>query len=218
MLIAILLLISALSQSVDSAQKPTDSWLHPGDTAYRTAIQDGFSGKAKIGPYNEEKDGIHQLFFNFTTSRSKDNKIIFFSPLRCAQLIGLNARQKLLDSSTVEFARKTCDGNLFVTISYSSRYEASSFPLVLEHEGATVRPPSVDFTNDPEISTHWNGFSNDTTYEYTAIFYFSLPELWTTDANLRYVIPEDGNPTNLKVDFTTFGKDEVSYEREPGLH
>ncbi|MGD0545158.1 MAG: hypothetical protein ABSB65_12175 [Candidatus Acidiferrales bacterium] len=213
MLTVILLLISAISRSAGPAQKPIDSWLHPGDSAYRAAIQDGFTGKAKIGPYNEGKGGIHQLFFTFTSSRAKDNKMIFFSPLRCAQLVGLDARQNLSDSPTVEFARKTCDGNLFVTITYSSRYEASSFPLALEHEGVTARPPSVEFTSDPRIDTHWNGFSMDTTYTYNAVFYFSLPEQWTSDATLRFVIPEVGDPLDLKIDFSTFVKDEAAYER-----
>jgi hypothetical protein len=216
MLISILLLVvfmSVPSQSTSATQEPTQSWLHPADAAYRRAIQDGFSGEAKIGPYNEGKDGIHQVWFNFTTSRSKNNAIIFFSPLRCAQLLGLDARQKLLNTPTPEAVRKLCDGKLFVTISYSTRHEASSFPLILEHEGVTVRPPSVDFTENPSINTHWNGFSYDYTYTYGAIFQFNPAQPWTKDLNLRYVIPEDGNPLTEKIDLSVFAKDEELYER-----
>lgn len=208
--------MSVPSQSASPKQEQTESWLHPGDAAYRTAIEDGFSGKAKIGPYNEEKDGIHQVWFNFTTSRSKNNAIIFFSPLRCAQFLGLNARQKLLDSPTVDSARKTCDGNLFVNINYLARQEAGSFPLVLEHEGVTIRPPDVDFQGSPNISTHWNGFSNDYTYTYWAVFHFNPTRPWTKDVNLRYVIPENGNPLSEQIDLSVFAKDEETYEHLSG--
>ena len=203
-------------QEASPSQQPTQSWLHPGDAAYQRAIQDGFSGKAKIGPYNEEKEGIHQVWFNFTTSRSKNNAIIFFSPLRCAQLLGLDARQKLLDSPILESVRKECDGNMFVTVNYSTRQGANSFPLVLEHEGVTIRPPRVDFQGTPNISTHWNGFSNDYTYTYDAIFHFSLTQPWTKDVNIRYVIPEDGNPLSEKIDLSVFTEDEQTYERASG--
>ena len=214
MLILTLLLVvfvSLPSQSTSATQEPTQSWLHPADAAYRRAIQDGFSGEAKTGPYNEGKDGIHQVWFNFTTSRSKNNAIIFFSPLRCAQLLGLDARQKLADSPTVEAVRKLCDGNVFVTVNYSTRQRANSFPLVLEHEGVTIRPPRVDFQGSPNISTHWNGFSNDYTYSYGAIFNFNLTQPWTKDVNLRYVVPEDGNPLSEKIDLSVFAKDEQTY-------
>lgn len=75
MLIVSLLLTFVQAGSV--AQPPVASWLHPSDAAYQAAVQDGFTGKAKIGQYNEDKDGIHQVRFNFTTARSKYNAIIF---------------------------------------------------------------------------------------------------------------------------------------------
>jgi hypothetical protein len=219
MLILTLLLVVSMSvpsQSTSATQEPTQSWLHPADAAYRRAIHDGFSGEAKIGPYNEGKDGIHQAWFNFTTSHSKNNAIIFFSPLRCAQLLGLDARQRLMDSPTVDSVHKTCDGNLFVTINYSARREADSFPLVLEHEGVSVRPPSVGFTGSPSIKTHWNGFSYDYIYTYGATFYFNPAQPWTKNVSLRYVVPEDGNPLSEKIDLSVFAKDEELYEHASG--
>jgi hypothetical protein len=73
-----------------ATQQSEDSWIRPTEAAYRTAIQEGFSGKAKVGNYNEAKEGIHQVWLDFQTSRPGRNVIMFFSPLRCAQLLGIN--------------------------------------------------------------------------------------------------------------------------------
>jgi hypothetical protein len=212
----LLVLVFLFPQSATPIEKPEISWLHPGDAAYKAAIRDGFTGKAAIGPYNEDKDGIHQIWFNFMTSRGKDNAIILFAPLRCAQLLGLNARKELSDSPTVSDARSQCDGDLFVTISYSSRFQANSFPLALVNDSATIYPQGGGFTADsPNVSTHWDGLSYQDTYSYGAAFYFKVPDKWTTEAVLRYVVPEDlnANPVNLKINFVAFAKDESAYER-----
>lgn len=121
-----------------------------------------------------------------------------------------------MDSPAVSDVRKTCDGKLFVSVSYTGKQEATSFPLVLEHEETAVRPPTTDFTANPDISNHWNGFSYDAEYTYAAIFYFTLSEPWTNDVNLRYVIPDDGTPLSTKIDLTPFAKDEGAYESSVG--
>jgi hypothetical protein len=206
------ILLAFIQSSAQPAPVAHDSWLHPTDAAYRTAIQEGFTGKAKPGPYNEGKDGVHQVFVKFTTSRDERNVIVFFSPLRCSQLLGLDAREKLLEVPVVSFARNVCDGKLYVSITYSSGSKADSFPLVIEHEGVTVRPGSVEFTESPDISVYRSGsYFTDYTYRYTDQFFFKLAGPWTDNVKLRYVIPENGNPAQVDVDFSIFAKDEAAY-------
>lgn len=198
----------------NAAPGPTvqDSWLHPTDAAYQKAVRDGFSEKAKIGNYNESKDGIHQVWLNFQTSRPGRSVIMFFSPLRCAQILGINAQQKLLDIPTVGFARSVCDGNLYVSITYSSGFKAGSFPLLLGHEGTEARPVSADFTQSPEVSVYRSGAGyTEYTYTHHGEFFVKLPGPWTDDVNLAYVVPEKGVTTNVKVDFSVFAKDETAY-------
>jgi hypothetical protein len=194
------------------AQQAEDSWLHPTDTAYRTAIQEGFTGKAKEGNYNETKEGIHQVWINFQTSRPGRNVIMFFSPLRCAQLLGINAQKKLLDVPTTSDARKVCDGNLYVSVTYLSGFKAESFPLLIEHDGITARPLSIDFTDSPEISIYRSGsYFTEYTYLYSGDFSLKLPSAWTENVNLSYVVPEKGVSINLKINFSVFAKDEAAY-------
>ena len=110
---------------------------------------------------------------------------MFFSPLRCAQLLGIDAQQKLLAIPTVGFARNVCDGNLYVSITYSSGFKAESFPLVLEHEGVEARPATVDFTESPGISVYRSGASyTEYTYTHQGEFVVKLPSAWTDNVNL----------------------------------
>lgn len=199
-------------QTNPTVQESEDSWIHPAEAAYRTAMQEGFDGKAKIGNYNEDKDGIHQVWLEFKTSRGENNVIMFFSPLRCAQLLGINARQKLLDIPAVSDARKICDGNLYVSVTYSSRVQAASFPLVIEHDGTGVRPATVDFTEDPDVRVYRSGsYFTEYSYTYLGNFFFKMPSPWTDNVSLSYVVPENGNPTKVSVDFSAFAKDEAAY-------
>jgi hypothetical protein len=193
-------------------QTSEDSWLHPTDGAYQKAVQEGFTGKAKVGNYNEDKEGIHQVWFNFQTSRPGRSVIMFFSPLRCAQILGINAQQKLLAIPTVSFARKVCDGNLYVSVTYSSGFKADSFPLLLEHEGIEARPASVDFTESPDMSVYRSGASyTEYTYTHHGEFFVKLPDAWTDNVNLAFVAPEKGVTANVKIDFSAFAKDEAAY-------
>jgi hypothetical protein len=208
----LLAIIPSSSRPNADAQEAEDSWLHPTDTAYRTAIQEGFTRKSKEGNYNETKEGIHQVWINFQTSRPGRNVIMFFTPRRCAQLLGINAQKKLLDVPTTSEARKVCDGNLYVSVTYSSGFKAESFLLLIEHNGITARPASVDFTDSPEISVYRSGsYFTEYTYLYTGDFYLTMPSAWTENVNLTCVVPEKGESINLKVDFSVFAKDEAAY-------
>jgi hypothetical protein len=211
MFLPILLLLAMLPQQ-GAVRTPEDSWLHPTDGGYQKAIQEGFGGKAKIGNYNEDKEGIHQVWLNFQTSRPGRSVIMFFSPLRCAQILGINAQQKLLAIPTVSFARNVCDGNLYVSITYSSGVKAESFPLLFAHEGVEARPASVDFTERPDISVYRSSASNtEYTYTHHGEFFVKLPGAWADNVNLAYVVPEKGVTTNLKIDLSPFAKDEAAY-------
>jgi hypothetical protein len=137
---------------------------------------------------------------------------MFFTPRRCAQLLGINAQKKLLDVPTTSEARKVCDGNLYVSVTYSSGFKAESFLLLIEHNGITARPASVDFTDSPEISVYRSGsYFTEYTYLYTGDFYLTMPSAWTENVNLTCVVPEKGESINLKVDFSVFAKDEAAY-------
>jgi hypothetical protein len=112
----------------------------------------------------------------------------------------------------VGFARTVCDGNLHVSITYSSGFEAVSFPLLLEHEGVEARPASVEFTESPGISVYRSGASyTEYTYTHHGEFVVKLPSAWTDNVNLAYVVPEKGVTTNLKIDLSPFARDEAAY-------
>jgi hypothetical protein len=206
-----LLVISPAKSQSPSSPGPSDNWLHPNETAYLAAVDDGFSGRAQIGPYNEDKGGIHQVWIQFDSTGGDFNTLVFFSPLRCAQILGINARQKLREMPTVEDARKICDGVLFVNVQYITKSVTADFPIVVKHGAEVLRALSTDFTAIPQVTANWNGFSYDMVYGYSAVFYFRPPEPWSDGVSIRYVIPERGDPVTARLDLSKFVSDESTY-------
>jgi hypothetical protein len=195
-----------------SAPLNQDNWLHPNDVAYEKALKEGFSGSAKPGPYNEDKDGIHQVWVDFKTTREGRNQILFFAPLRCAQLLGLNAHDKLLDIPATDNVRRICDGNLYADVTYMSGTHADSFPIRIEHDGVAARPVDSQFTTEPEVSVyHSSSHFTDYTYSYEQQFFFKMPDAWTDSIHLAYVVPESGVVMNVPLDLSVFAHDESTY-------
>jgi hypothetical protein len=188
------------------------NWLHPSDLAYTRAIRDGFTGSAKPGPFNEGRDGIHQIIFKFKTRSDERNLLVLNAPLRCAQLMGLDARQNLLDPPTLAEARQTCDGAFVVDVTYTSSQEAESFPITFTFEGSTVRPEENVFRTSPQIHIgRSSSYYVEYLYTYHADFVCRPAQAWQDKVAMRYVIPEEGEPLDSQIDFSVFAGDATSY-------
>jgi len=137
--------------------------------------------------------------------------IVLFSPLRCAQLVGIRARRELLDRPTVTAVRILCAGKLFATVNFKSATEATSFPMVIAHGAVTVRVEDSSLTELPTVDSKWDGFSYQTTCGYSAVFTFNIPEAWTDETTLRYVVPEKGGPEDVAINLAIFAQDVRTY-------
>lgn len=204
--------LKAQSQPAAPTQESTDNWLHPNDTAYNVAIGDGFNGTAKTGNYAASPEqGIHQVWFNFNGKLL--NNVMIMSPLRCSQFIGIYAKQNLLDRPTATDVRQFCDGILMVEVTYTTRREATSFPIIIRHGETIVRAPDNSFHSTPSVHVESSQYYVEYVYTYDQVFTFRIPEPWTDAVIVRFVVPDEGNPREQTVDLTVFSTDELAYSK-----
>ena len=189
------------------------TWLRPSDSAYEKSIQEAFDGTANLGPFNDDKSGVHQIWVRFSTSRPGRNSIMFYSPLHCAQLLADDARQKKGPKPTVISVRRSCDGNLFAVVSYTSGTKADSFPVLVKHDGVELRPRSDKLAVEPIVSRRQTtSFQTEYTYSYRdQLFTFNLLDPWTYKVTVQYVLPETGDATEVPLDLSVFTEDEADY-------
>jgi hypothetical protein len=189
------------------------SWLHPSDSAYDKAIQEAFDGTAKLGPFNDDKSGVHQAWVRFDTSRPGHNAIMFYSPLHCAQRFADEARQKKEQRPTVTSIRNECDGYLFAELNYTAGARANSFPVKIKHKEIEVSPQSDKLTVEPVVDRHQTtSFQTEYTYSYRGqLFVFKLLDAWTYGVTVQYVVPETRDVTEVPLDLSVFAEDEADY-------
>ena len=122
---------------------------------------------------------------------------MFYSPLHCAQLLADDARQKKGPKPTVISVRRSCDGNLFAVVSYTSGTKADSFPVLVKHDGVELRPRSDKLAVEPIVSRRQTtSFQTEYTYSYRdQLFTFNLLDPWTYKVTVQYVLPETGDAT-----------------------
>lgn len=189
------------------------TWLRPADSAYEKAIQEAFDGTARLGPFNEDRSGVHQAWVTFNTSRPGRNTIMFYSPLHCAQQLADDARQKKTKRPTVNSIRSQCDGYLFATVNYTSGTKADSFPVLIKHNGLEIHPESDKLTVEPVVSQRQTtSFQTEYTYSYVdQLFSFKLPDAWTYEVMVEYIFPETTDATEVPLDLSIFAEDEADY-------